>query len=97
MKVFLFLESYSDFIYDIIDILNELSKFIEKTDQKIIQVYVKENFQYEINDRCPEYFSIVNVKIFRIFEVIIYTIKEQLYSFYETKIKKDDYLRYVNL
>ena len=94
-KVFLFFETYSDYIIDILDIYIELFNYIPEVEEKFIKAYINQNFECEKSERCPEYYSIVNNKIFYIYEATIFIMKNELYSLYENKSNIEDLLKYI--
>ena len=95
VKVFLFFETYSDYIVDILDIYRELFHYIPEVEEKFIKAYINQNFECEKSERCPEYCSIVNNKIFYIYETTIFIMKAELYSLYEKKSNIEDLLKYI--
>ena len=87
VKLLLFLQNYSEFIYYLIDVYLDIYKFTPKIEEEFISSFINENFEHEKSDRCYEYFAIVNIKLFKIFETMIFSIKKILYFLSE---KKDD-------
>ena len=79
VKVLLFLYNYSEFIFYLIDIYLEIYKFYPQTDEDFITAFINGNFEHEKSDRCLEYFAIVNLKLYKIFESLIFTMKNILY------------------
>ena len=92
VKVLLFLQIYSEYIYYIIEVYFEIYKFSQKGEEEFKQAFIRENFEHEKSKRCLSHFKIVNIKLFKIFESIIFTIKKILYLLYE---KKDNITEYI--
>ena len=95
VKVFLFLESYSDFIYYMIDIFWEINQFSPKVETEFILAFTKEKFVYEKGERAPEYFAEVNFKLFQIYESIIYSMKKILYDICKEKDNLTKYIQFI--
>ena len=84
IKLLLFLQNYSEYIYYLVDIYSDIYKFSPKVEEEFIKTFTTEKFEYEKSDRCLEYFEIINIKLFKIFESMIFTIKQILYLLCET-------------
>ena len=69
--------------------------YIPEVEEKFIKAYINQNFECEKSERCPEYYSIVNNKIFYIYEATIFIMKNELYSLYENKSNIEDLLKYI--
>ena len=94
-KVLLFLESYSDFIYYIIDIYSNIFKFSPKIESVLIDAFNKEKFIYEKGERAPKYYAEVNAKLYKIYECLIFSMKKILYSFCEEREKLLEYIKFI--
>ena len=92
IKLLLFLENYSEFIFYVLNIYLEIYKFSPKVEEEFIKVFITENFKQENSERCLEYFAIVNAKLFQIFESLVFTIKKILYYLCEQKEHIDEYI-----
>ena len=80
VKLFLFLNNYSEYIFFIINTCFEISRFSTKVQELFINSFITENFEQEKSERCLKYFEVVNIKLFKIFETLVFTIKQILYE-----------------
>ena len=95
-KLLLFLQSYSEFIRYLIEIYFEIYKFYPQVEEVFIKSFINGNFEYEKSDRCLEYFAIVNLKLYKIFESLIFTMKKVLYFLCDKQKEKiEDYLIFI--
>ena len=95
VKLLLFFQNYSDFIFFIINVYLDIYKFSPLIEEKFINSFINENFEHEKSDRCEEYFAIVNSKLFKIFESLIFTIKKILYLLCEQKENIEEYIIFI--
>ena len=95
-KVLLFLYNYSEYIFYLIDIYCEICKFYPNSKEIFIKAFINGNFEHEISDRCLEYFAIVNLKLYKLFESIIFTMKKVLYFLCDEQKKKiEEYIIFI--
>ena len=95
VKVLLFLKNYSEYIHFIIEVYWEIYKFAPQVEKEFIQDFLNENFEHETSERCLEYFAVVNIKLFKIFESLIFSIKKILYFLCEKNEKVNDYIFFI--
>ena len=95
VKLLLFLQNYSEFIYYFIDIYSDIYKFTPKIEEEFINAFMQEKFEQEKSERCYEYFAIVNLKLYKLFESMIFSIKKILYFLSETNDKITEYINFI--
>ena len=95
IKVFLFLETYSDFIKYLIDIYSDIYKLTPKIESEFIESFTRESFVYEKGERSPEYYAEVNIKLFKTYESMIFSMKRILYYFYKEEEKLIEYIQFI--
>ena len=95
VKLLLFFQNYSDYLYYIINVYLDIYKFSPSIEGKFINSFINENFEHEKSDRCEEYFAIVNSKLFKIFESLIFSMKKILYYLCEQKENIEEYIIFI--
>ena len=96
VKLLLFLQNYSEFLFFNINIYLEINKYYPKAEEEFIKAFTTENFEHEKSDRCLDYFAVVNIKLFKIFESTIFTTKKILYYLCEKKDRINEYIIFIS-
>ena len=95
VKLLLFLQNYSDYIYFVINVYLDIYKFSPKVEEEFVKSFINENFEQEKSKRCLDYFAIVNSKLFKIFETLIFSIKKILYLLCSQKESIEEYIIFI--